>query len=309
MIISNMDTDSRFTGFTDKLTSRLYDYYGSNYSISINEVTKNNDNHRHSIIIRKEGENITPSIYLEEFFERYEEGDTFSEIVSDIITLRNRHSVMSDFDFERITDYAWAKEYLGIKLVSKQLNSMLLLDTPHWNISDLTIVFYVSVENEELGNGAILIRNAMLKEWNITVERLYMDARENMMRKNPPYVIDIVDMLMDMRDAYSIERIIDTDDMRGKMYVLTNQSKYYGAATLCYPGLLGELADRFNGDFFVIPSSIHEVILVPSTNCEDRNELSMIISDVNKNCLEKEEVLSSHAYLYHRNSNWLEPLD
>lgn len=74
--------------------------------------------------------------------------------------------------------------------------------------------------------------------------------------------------------------------------------KTYGACSILYPGMLEQLAERIGGDYYMIPSSVHEFLLVPREREQDREELKKMIAEVNRTELPPEEVLSDHLYLY-----------
>jgi len=90
------------------------------------------------------------------------------------------------------------------------------------------------------------------------------------------------------------------------MLVLTNNSRLHGATTLLYPHLLSEISERLNQDLYLLPSSIHEVLLVPADLIGDRQELDLMVQEVNKDHVARDEVLSDHAYFYSRKRNSLE---
>ncbi|MBQ0027230.1 MAG: hypothetical protein KBS96_01380 [Lachnospiraceae bacterium] len=311
-----------FNYFAEKLLLRLKDYYKDTYSVSITEVMKNNGNIRHSILIRKEDETLTPNIYIDDMYDEYVSGVTFSEITSKIIEIRNSLNTTAIINLDFMDDYELVRRNLGIKLIGKENNDRLLADVPHTDFCDMTIVYYINMENDEIGKGTIMVRNEFMRDWNIPLERLHYDARENMMRNNPPLRLDIVDMLIEMfiehnNDGtdFAQEEIDDyvnelelTRDRQRHMYVLTNQSKYYGASAIVYPGMLEELGNSFESDYYILPSSIHEVILIPCYEEEHGYELSEMVRSVNETNVGVEEVLSNHAYKYHRENHWLEPI-
>lgn len=317
-----MHLKNDFNYFVDKLLARLKDYYGDTYSVTMTEVTKNNGNIRHSILIRKEDETLTPNIYIDDMYDDYYSGATFSEIVSRIIDMRCSLNSTAQINLDFLDDYELVRKMLGVKLIGKENNEKLLAEVPHTDFYDLTTVYYINMENEEIGNGAILVRNEFMRDWNIPLERLHYDARENMMRNNPPLRLDIVDMLIDIFVEHNndgtefakaeiddyISEMEATRDLNRNMYVLTNQSKWFGASTLIYPGMLEELGNSFESDYYILPSSIHEVILVPCYYEENGSELSDMVRTVNETNVEVEDILANHAYKYHRENHWLEPI-
>ncbi len=306
--------------FVNALNEKLQDYYGDDYTVRTCTVTKNNDNIRYGLTIHKNGENAAPTIYIDEKYTEYLEGKSISDITSDIITVRSACRDRVDFNVDIFSDYELVKERFGLKLVSKENNAKLLQDVPHMDFADLTIVFVVNVCDENIGNGTILIHNEHMNIWGVSVDRLYEDARNASVFRDPPYLADIMNILMDIyksnpglsadKEGFDIKQQLDSiRPKRNAMYVLTNQRKTFGASVITYPGMLHEIGQRLGSDYYVLPSSIHEVLIVPLDNADSRgDELSAIVKEVNDTRLDPEEILSDHAYRYHRNTHWLEPL-
>lgn len=317
-----MNINNTFDQFALKLVNRLGDYYGEEYSVTISEVMKNNGNVRHALNIRKEDETISPNIYIDDLYDEYASGVTFSEIVDKIIKVKSDLKCDFEINFDFLDDYEMVKDKLSIRLIGKENNDKMLLDVPHTDFYDMTTVYYINLSHDAIGRGAILINNSFMKRWNISTERLNNDAKENMMKKNPPQRLDIVDMLIDMFVKHNddgsryvqddinefVEQMETTRDNNRHMYVLTNMDKMYGASVIVYPGLLEELADSFDSDYYLLPSSIHEVILIPSEEEDNGYELSEMVKIVNEEHVDAEDILSNHAYKYHRSNHWLEPL-
>ena len=84
------------------------------------------------------------------------------------------------------------------------------------------------------------------------------------------------------------------------MYILTNDSGINGAASLLYDGVIDEFAERFAADVIVIPSSVHEVLLVPLKEEYDVSESNMLVKEVNNTIVDEEETLADNVYIYRR---------
>lgn len=307
---------NNINSFISKLVSRLGDYYGKEYFVSSSEYVKNNGTIKHAVIIRKKGEHITPTIYVDDFFDDYNEGISFSEIVAEIIKIRDEHGNDIEIDLSYIDKYDLVKDKLYIKLINKEYNTGILKDVPYVCFADMLVVFLLKVSDVTIGEGEILIHNDLFLKWNITTEELYQDAKKNTMDRFGPSLFDMVDILKELATKNNCkldmnnltDNIAILNDNEEKMYVLTNQSKWHGAAVITYNNLLKDLADSFNNDFYILPSSIHEVLIVPYKNSEDGHLYTSMVREVNMSSLLREEVLSEHAYRYHRASNWLEPI-
>ncbi len=309
--------------FSDRVLRRLKDYYGEEYSVEIQDVKRNNDCVKRAVIIRGKNEKTVPTIYLEDFYRRYTEGETLFNIVSELIEVRKMHAVEWDIDVEFMMDYEQVRNRLGIKLLNKAKNMELIHSAPYMEFADMILIFMVIMEDENIGRGAITIKNEMFEKWGVTKEVLCVDARNNMMRKFPPKNTDIIDLLIDMyREKYDDGTEFAKEEMEyhlremeslrredSSLYVITNKERWYGASVITYPDLLEEIGVSLGRDYIILPSSVHEVILVPCNEGVQYNNLSDMVRAVNENAVEAEEVLSDHAYKYHRANHWLESLD
>ena len=310
--------------FMDAVRDKLQAYYEDECDVDTNLVTKNNDQIRHGIVIRRKGRTSAPNIYIDDAYEEYIGGKSLESITSELICLRNKCNDEVDFDADLFSDYEWVRERLGIKLVSRSRNINLLNDVPHKDFSDMTVVFNVSIDDDSIGRGTILIHNEHMSMWNVSIDRLYDDALISMTRNDPPVMEDIVNILVEMLckrkegpgpvlsdlDSEVLEeRIRQMSGDKCLMYVLTDQSRINGASVIAYPGMLRDVGVNLGCDYYLIPSSIHEVLIVPIHSEDNRgSELSMMVKEVNELKLSPDEILSDHAYRYHRATNWLEPV-
>lgn len=81
------------------------------------------------------------------------------------------------------------------------------------------------------------------------------------------------------------------------MYVLTNAEKMNGAAAILDSKTMEGISEKLGGDFVIIPSSIHEVIILP-LNTADTDTLNGMVNDVNASEVAPLDVLSNHVYKY-----------
>ncbi len=309
--------------FTEAVKEKLSEYYGDDYEVTTCCVTKNNDSIRNGISIRKKGENVAPTIYLDEMYEMYEEdmeGDiSFNDVTTKIIRIRSECRDSLDVDVDFFTDYNRLKDKLRIKLVSKERNLRLLHDVPHMDFADLSVLFYVAFSDDKIGNGSIMVRNEHMESWDVSLDRLYEDAKAASLRYEPPYLADLISVLKDcyLKNRMRTEEICPNlrdqldamKERRDTIFMLSNQSRMYGASAIMYPGMLEELGEYIEDDFYIIPSSIHEVLIVPKYACMNEKELTGMVREVNEAELSVEDILSDHSYRYHRDTHWMEPIE
>lgn len=192
-----------------------------------------------------------------------------------------------------ITDYQNAKSMLRIRLVNGRLNKEKLSMAPHIPCLDLEIVFYLEVANDGDIAGSIAVNEYPFGKWGVNLKQMYQDAMENMQREVPPAIRPINEILMGILGSPEILELPDTP-----IFVLSNNYGMYGAASILYPGILEKCAETTGGDFCIIPSSVHEVLLWPMAVAGDADALGRMIREINAKEVPEEDVLSDHPYYY-----------
>ncbi len=194
----------------------------------------------------------------------------------------------------------WKKDIIFC-LINKEQNQKLLEECPFVPFLDLAVVFILYIY-EQGEYRRILLRKEHLKIWGVTVDTLYQLARENTPRLLPA---DAAEMQSIMKEMFGeIESLKRTP----KMLILGNSKSIYGAAVLLYDRLLEELANRLQSDFLVLPSSVHEVLVLPYQR-EKKWDLEVwkrTVLTANQEYMLPEERLSEHVYVYSREKGKLE---
>ncbi len=228
--------------------------------IDIHDVRKNNGLILQGMQIQNQDTNLSPTIYLNSFYEMYLENHSIDMVVTEIQELYDNDIIHKNLDVSFLSDFEKVKECIIYRLINAEKNEELLNEIPHIPFKNMAICFYCTFELEPGISGSTLIKSDMAQIWKVETEKLMELAETNTHRILPEQFICIKDMLNkedELKEGYySIE-----PDEENEMYVLTNEEHYYGAAAILYPNVLNRLADRFKCDFFVIPSSIHEMII------------------------------------------------
>lgn len=285
--------------FKQHIVSALQTEFGSDVKITIQDIIKNNDTHLDGLTILSPQHNLSPTIYLDYYFRQYEKGRSLSDIKQDILSAYRENCPSGRIDISFFTDYDKVKSRIIFKLINYERNRELLKDVPHYRFLDLAIVFNCLLESSPTGSATILIHDRHLTFWNITRDDLYALAFAN-----TPKLLQY-----DLRNMTEIlkELLCDADssipnDTKAlcPMYVLSNQYKLNGSVCILYKNLLRDFANRLHCDLYILPSSVHEVLLIPAANEMSYKELSAMVQDVNSSQLSREEILSDHVYYYSR---------
>ncbi|MCP1101748.1 hypothetical protein M2454_001280 [Aequitasia blattaphilus] len=189
---------------------------------------------------------------------------------------------MSSIELEEV------KDRIIFQLINPHRNQELLRDTPHILYLDLAIVFCVYYEQR-----AMIIKENLSHLWKLNTETLYRIARENTERLLPSDFTSIEEVLTRLTGC-------EMKPEEEIMYILSNKQGIWGAASILYQGELKEIGKTLEEDYYVLPSSIHEVIIVPKSKAISREDLDAMIQEINETQVGEQEVLSNHAYYYNR---------
>lgn len=305
--IMTTGTIGTMEAFAGTVKTAMEAYYGADYKVTVQDVQKNNGLVLTGITILKKDCNIAPTIYLNQAFEQYQEGRTLESICREFIRVYEEHKVQTDFDVSCVTDFSKVQSRICYKLVNAGKNEVLLADTPHILLEDLAVVFYILVSSEAEGTGTITIKNNMLEIWDVNTDALYELALTNTqqlfrgtVKSMANVMMDILSEQMDEESAMEFfDMMVGENDMI-PMYVCTNTMKLNGAGVILYNGLLQEFADRVGSDVFILPSSIHETLLIPANADMDTEYLRDMVRTVNRTEVAPDEILSDNVYYYSR---------
>lgn len=224
-------------------------------------------------------------------------------VVNDVMDTYYRNKVNQSVDMRYFMNYACVKEHIVYKLVNTEKNKELLEDIPHVEFLDLSVVFQCLVAKECFGTASILIHNAHIKLWDIPVMELFRAAKDNTQRILGYEIKGINDaiyeiMQEDEQEGFCFDGCIAEFADSVPMYVLSNKSRVEGAACMIYPDLIKDFAEALGSSLYIIPSSIHELLLLPVTNANESQDIKNMIREINDTQVKMEEILSYSLYLF-----------
>lgn len=299
-------------GFVEQAEKALRKAVGSEADVSVQKVCKNNGIILTGVSIFGQERNVSPTVYLESYYEQYLQGEGMEEIVEEILSCYREHDPWLSFDTGFFVDYELAKEHIAYKLISREKNEKLLEEIPYIPYLDLAITFFCKIEHEELGCGAIQVRNEHMWMWGVTKEQLLEDAKRNMRTLYPELVCTMPELVCTMPELLKsvekeqevpqemIEEVEKAKEIA--MYVVTNAYKSYGAAVMLYEGIFDELSERLKSSLAILPSSVHELIVLPVQSKEEAASLRDMVHEINTTRVEPEEVLTDSVYYYGRDA-------
>ncbi len=283
-----------FKEFCDAVSDGISDYL-LNYNvekIKLETVKHNNGVCHTGLVIVLCGESFAPSIYLESFYEQYMAGKTLDDILP--VIAKQYHQIRNNLEEQEkfSVDIGAMEQCVFLRLVNYERNREILEDCPYIPFHDMAITFRYLVRKDEKGVASALIHNAIMEHSGLTLEQMYCAARENTMRMFPPFV--------ERLDCFLRERFPNEEGYpeQPNVFVLSNQQFIYGATMILYKDILADFAEKTASDFYIIPSSVNEVLLYLADETADRRMLETTLREVNAYMVSKMDFLSDEIYFY-----------
>lgn len=309
-----------FEEFKQEVVDKIKDFLPVEYqdaTVSIQDVIKNNDTHLSGLTIRKEDNGISPTLYLEDYYQQVENGIHSMEGVLSRIADTYDQAMNNDLSkeamglVENITDYDATKEKIIPRVVNRESNEERLQGMPHTEIGDdLAVTYHVDLGGDNDGQMSVAISNEMMTRYGVSVEDLHEQACKNMEEVSPATFMGIEEVLAGLmipgyenmtleekNEARESLGMPSMEDGNSYMYVLSNESKVFGAAELLDTKTLDTIREQV-GDFYILPSSVHEVLIVPKKEDMQLSDLEAMVKEVNSTQVAPNEVLSDHVYEY-----------
>lgn len=269
--------------FKQVISERIKDFLPPvfhTYEVNITTVRKINQKKEALLMMPPKDERITamPNIYLDEMYEAFQSKQDIEEVLRLIAAMIIHYT--GSFDAQQVNlDFKSKKDSIVMNLINRELNQELLQTVPHKDVMDLSIIYRIIMEQDDSGLATILVDNHILEELGISEKELEELAYANTGRLFPIEIFKLSDLL----------------------YVMTNELKVHGATAMMYSQAIDVLAEKIGDSFFVIPSSIHEIMAVPEWQI-DAETLVHMLEDGNRLCCLEEEVLSSTIYHYDKDT-------
>lgn len=287
-----------------ELVGAVKEMAGNGYSVTAQETTKNNGVKMLGIEIRKPEETVVPRLYVDGIVDRVEDGFmTVEDAAKKVFEMyQNSETPEIEMNVEKLIDRKFILDHVEYQLVNAERNAEKLKDIPGKKIADLVAIYRVVVSAGEDGMMSYVLTKAILDRSGISFEELDEVAKKNT-EKSGFSVRTMSEVLCELMGVNVGQEIEEPDGPQ--MYVLTNARKLHGANIMLYKEYLEIAAEKMNGDFYIIPSSIHELIAVP-VSAQGLEELREMVKAANDNQLAPEEILGYEVYRYNRETGEVE---
>ena len=288
-----------YTEFEAAVCSIMQEKTGSEVSVRPETMTRNNQITNHGLLFKKANRNIAPRIYLDAYYQEYLDGTPLNEIVTDICSLYRKIKDVPSVDVNRLFSFDNIKDKIVYRLVNYKKNEERLSQNPHIRFHDLAIEFYIHFDVSGSGNACCSITNSHLDFWKKTKEQIYAYAKKNTRRIFPLSLISMSAYLLNMLSSCEdIDPAKLAALMTPSFEILTNKHQSFGAACILYDHVLETIGVKLQENYYIIPSSTHEVLILRESDATHLPSLSCMIQDVNSSAVADEDVLADHPYYY-----------
>ena len=301
-----------FTMFKKLITEEVWKIKADNLEVILREMTKNNGTIHSALEFREQGEVVSVLVYLAPYFEDYTAGVSLKELAEDIYSSYQENKKHGRI-FKSIiwcNDYETVPDKVIYKLINYHQNREFLEEIPHIRLCDLAIIFCLLVEQSGDSLATAVIYNGHMESWGMDTQMLMELAKKNTKRLLPAKIRNMSEVIQGIAMEYvgndtektALDEMLSTpNDI--PLYVLSNDINTNGAIAMLYEGILKDFAAVLEHDLIILPSSIHEVLLVVYEEELCMEELKEMVRHVNQTEVAKEEILSDNVYIYSRKTD------
>lgn len=284
-----------YNEFLIAVTERVSELLPEETAVSTSHCTVNNGVETDCLYIRKENENVFPSFHLNSLYEAYEKGmplETVCEVIVKQYNIALSQPIspdcldMSQEEFE---------SRVCFRIIDHEKNEELLNDLPHFDLLDFAVIFTLEIAAMDGCGYSTKINHSLARSYGQTPEMLFALAAKNTPALLPAKLERLENVIAPISDVPPFPEGLDSH-----LFVLTNRRLAHGASAIMYPGVLDDIGKMYEGDFYILPSSIHEVILaqVEHTSGNTPDFLNGLIQEVNSIAVDPCDYLGSRTVTY-----------
>lgn len=261
--------------------------------VTIQKVEKLQGESYVGLSVRPEGQNAAVTLNLHELHDQVvENSKRLAAVMSEFLSgLDKAISQIPQVDTKQFTEYENVKGNLMMQVIPVEPNKEKLAQIPHKTIEDIAVVYRIDVSDARHHNASVLVTNQMMEHFGITPEQLHQDAVASQMANHPPTLKNMSEMMAEMSGGMM-------DMPESPMWVATVEGGVNGAAAVQVPEFMDQAAEKLGGNFFVLPSSIHECLFIKDDGEFQRPLLEEMVQSVNATEVSAADFLSDSVYHY-----------
>lgn len=293
----------QYNQFLSYIRSALQDYMGPDVSVSLRRTLKNNNHYLDGLTVLPPGAGISPTVYLNSYYQDFLDGTPLDDIIETICAFYEQFPRRQPVDPKLFQDFETARSRIAFRLCHFASNRPLLKQLPHIPMLDLAIVFFLVIDSGPDEEMTVTITREQTEAWHISDQLLYETAVHNTPILYPCRCVSLTQMISELAPfkaavSDSQESLPVSPPSPLPMYVLTNERRINGAACIFYDQVLRKFSRQAGGDFFILPSSIHETILLPCQEHIKTEALTAMVKEINDTEVSPLDRLSDHVYRY-----------
>ena len=273
---------------------------GTDFEVEHRTAEKMNGNYE-AIVVKPADSEVGVSLNASTLYKDYESGVSYETIAKGATDLADRSlRNQPEFDVDSFKDYDKMKGSLAMEVVSKERNAELLDTVPHKDIEDMSVVYRFDLGETSAGPGTILVTNQMLENYGITADQLHADAMKTAPEVRPLVIEGMCEVLAKQMGVQDLEMLgLNIPPEQEQIFVASVEGNVHGAGVLAYENFMEKASERVGGEsFFILPSSIHEILIVPDNGIMDLRHLESMVREVNATTVDPSEKLTDNVYHY-----------
>lgn len=301
-----MDFEEFKSNLMDLITKEVEDRGLEGISMKFNSINSP-DGMTDRLMVSVGDSKMSMAFRLKEIFKDVCDGESLDHAVykmvntieANIEVIKTKESDVKSF----ISDYDQVKDHTFLRLIPG--DSPVLGETPHRMIQDMALVVNVHLDNfsDENGRSCVVVTKPLMEMYGVDEAQLFADAERNSLENEPMVFTPLGDMIKSLIES---EELPSPDDVGIVTYIATNKSGFHGASIAAYPEFAEKAAETIGGSFYMLPSSVHEFILIKDDGKPTAKDLNKMIRNVNETVLEPRDILSGQCYHYDAKAKVLE---
>jgi len=295
-----------FEQFVERVKDSIKDYLSAEYqdaAVNVYNLEKINNSYVAMTVSDMNG--VFPVVNLDDYFWDYSHGRSFNNCMLAMAETLGMETPA--VDLQAISNYENAKNHLFIRVSNAEENKDFLKNVPHTIVEDMAITYHLKISVDVVGVSSAPITENILNSYGISKEQLHQDAINNSEKMFAANIVSLNEMMkesmaLDMRQSgmpeEQIEGMLNEIPLDNPMTVVTNDVKVNGAAVIFYPEVMDQLAEKIGGDYFILPSSVHETLILPDNGEFTAEQLKAMVTEINATEVSPEDRLTDEVYHY-----------
>ena len=285
-----------YYGFLDEMVDKLQavqNPFSSQFRVKVKDVEKANGMSYRGIEVSDQQVRMGVTINMDKHYKMYLGGKSVDEI-ADLVQqqVTDAFERRPDVDMSRLKDYESLCSNVMMEAVSREKNAEYLQNIPQFDMADLSIIYRLNVGRDRNHDiGVVTVDNQLLSSMGVSQDQFQKDVFEQVLAGEPP-------ILKSLAEVMDMNFMGDDSEPEGGLFLATNRDALYGASVIAIPGFLDQAADKLGGSFYILPSSVHEVLLLRNDEEVDVREMESMVQEINAAIVSPEEQLSDRVYHY-----------